>query len=307
MHSALALKCYRSMVKSKGNKILLSIVKTISLLPLRVHYFIGWVLYLLLNYILKYRGKVIRSNLDNSFPNKTRAEKNKIQKGFYRNFADFILETLKLLTISKRQLTKKVRFSAKNIDDFKQHFINKENIIVLSAHQFNWEYLSIFPTLVDYNVIISYKILSNPFWEKVIKAMRQRFGGIAVDYRKTYSTMLRFKNENKLSITWICGDQMPNWEKNTLTEEHFLNQRTYFFNGINLIAKKTNSIVYFVDIKKNKRRYSIDLKLITSKPQEEENTFITKKYSELLEKVIRKNPDNWLWSHRRWKEVPDNT
>mgnify|MGYP006955092697 CR=1 FL=1 len=66
----------------------------------------------------------------------------------------------------------------------------------MAGHQFNWEYLSIFPALVDYDVIISYKILSNPFWEQVIKAMRQRFGGIAVDYRKSYTTMLRFKNEN---------------------------------------------------------------------------------------------------------------
>jgi hypothetical protein len=57
--------------------------------------------------------------------------------------------------------------------------------------------------------------------ENVIKALRLRFGLIAVDFRTTYSSLLRFKKENKLSITWTCGDQMPNWKKHALIEEHF--------------------------------------------------------------------------------------
>jgi KDO2-lipid IV(A) lauroyltransferase len=134
-----------AMAKSRVNNILLSIEKSMSLLPLRVHYFTGLVLDFLLTYIVKYSGKVIRSNLDNSFPNKSRAEKSIIQNGFYKKIADSILDTLKLLTISKRQLSKKVRFSTKNRDDFNQHLKNKEHIIVHSAYQFNWEYLSFFP------------------------------------------------------------------------------------------------------------------------------------------------------------------
>lgn len=258
--------------------------------------------------MIKYKKNVVEDNLERSFPLKTKKELKVIRKRFYKNFSDFIVETLKFLTISQRQLEKRVQLSDSTNEELKSRFKNKENIIALSGHIFNWEYCSFLASKVDYKVIISYKKLKNSFWEGVIKTMRQRFGGITVDFRKTYISLLRRKKKGDLTITWICGDQMPNWDKNTLTEEIFLNQKTYFFNGINELARRTDSTVYFVDLrKKPKSVYEIDFKLITDKPNEHSTTFITKKYSELLEDLILQDPSNWLWSHRRWKKVPNKT
>jgi KDO2-lipid IV(A) lauroyltransferase len=138
----------------------------------------------------------------------------------------------------------------------------------------------------------------------VVKKIRQRFGGIAIDYRKTYPTLLRYNKEKKLTLTWICGDQMPNWKKNTLTATNFLNQKTYFFDGINEMSRRTKATVYFLGLRKtSSSKYEIYLELITEKPNEETADFITKKYAQYLEELIVSAPDNYLWSHKRWKEI----
>jgi KDO2-lipid IV(A) lauroyltransferase len=287
------------------DNILNSLIKFISRLPFVFHFTLSWMLYGILCYGFKYRKKVIEENLRNSFPKKTKKELQQIKKKFYKNFANFITDTLKLVTINQKQLEKRVRVSKDSIEELNRRHQNKEHIIVLSGHVFNWEYYALIPSQLEHTVLITYKVLKNKFWEELIKKMRERFGGIAVDYRKTYSTLLKLQKENHVTLTWIGGDQMPNWKKNTLIEERFLNQKTYFFNGINELSKKTNSPVYFLGIRKTtKSNYEIYFELITENPNEEGPHFITKKYAELLEELISEAPDNYLWTHKRWKKVP---
>lgn len=287
------------------NKSLNHLIKFISRLPFVFHFTLSWMLYGILRYGLKYRKKVIEENLKNSFPNKTEKELDEIKIKFYKNFANFITDSLKLITISSQQIEKRVQFSKDSIEELNRRHQNNEHVIVLSGHVFNWEYYSLIPSQLDHTVLITYKVLKNKFWEDLIKKMRQHFGGIAVDYRKTYSTLLSLHKENHVTLTWICGDQMPNWKKHSLTEEWFLHQKTYFFNGINELCRRTNSPVYFLGIRKTTpSKYEIYFKLITENPKNESPHFITKKYAQLLEQLIVEAPDNYLWSHRRWKEIP---
>ena len=79
----------------------------ISLLPLRVLYLLSECFYGLAFYIVKYRKKVVMNNLLIAFPEKTEKERIKIAKKFYRNFIDMFLETIKMLSVSDRQLTKR--------------------------------------------------------------------------------------------------------------------------------------------------------------------------------------------------------
>src|SRR5688500_7231019 len=78
-----------------------------SLLPLRILYFFGDAIYGLVFYILKYRRDVVMSNLLIAFPEKSENERLKISKQFYHNFIDTMIESIKLITMSKKQLLRR--------------------------------------------------------------------------------------------------------------------------------------------------------------------------------------------------------
>src|SRR5690554_4776174 len=80
------------------------IVIPISHLPFGVLYFISDIVYFLLYYIVGYRKKVVRENLQNSFPELTREEQAAIEKKFYKHFADFLVESTKSLSISNKAI-----------------------------------------------------------------------------------------------------------------------------------------------------------------------------------------------------------
>ena len=77
------------------------IILAISYLPYPVLYFISDVLYIVLYKIFGYRKKVVKKNIDNSFPKMSEAERNSIVEEFYRHLWDLIVESLKTFTISK--------------------------------------------------------------------------------------------------------------------------------------------------------------------------------------------------------------
>ncbi|MBP9549342.1 MAG: lipid A biosynthesis acyltransferase, partial [Chitinophagales bacterium] len=72
------------------------IIKPLSLLPLRMLYFISDGIFFILYYLTPYRKKVVLANLRNSFPEKNDTEIKKIAKGFYRHFVDLIAESIRM-------------------------------------------------------------------------------------------------------------------------------------------------------------------------------------------------------------------
>ena len=125
--------------------IVLSFWYLLSLLPLKVLYFISDILYYLVYYILKYRRVVVRDNLVNSFPNKTTKEIVKIEKEFYSFFCDYIVETIKLLSISKEELKSRMSFSG--VDDIENEMVSKNRnfCFVYLGHYCNWEWIASLP------------------------------------------------------------------------------------------------------------------------------------------------------------------
>ena len=72
--------------------------------------------------------------------------------------------------------------------------------------------------------------------------------------------------------------------------------------GTEKLAKRYDSAVVYSEIRRVKRGYyELDATLITENAAETSEMEITEKYVQLLEQTIRRNPQYWLWSHRRWK------
>lgn len=282
------------------NSILFQILVLFSKLPLKILYAFSDVFFFLNYYIIGYRKKVVYNNLRNSFPEKSDAELKKIQKKFFRNFTDFLIETLKMFTISKK--TSLEITSYKGIDLFEKAYKNKQNIIVLSGHNFNWEFATIVKVFIPQeNYYPIYRKLQSEFWDEKVRESRERFGAKLLESKLVMRTVLQEKNDGN-SVYCFLADQTPH-QNNIQFGVNFLNQPTPVFTGYNRISNKNNMMVLYADINKIKRgKYLIHFKEIL--PENEtgfEDDELVVKFNKILENTIRKHPENWLWTHKRWK------
>jgi KDO2-lipid IV(A) lauroyltransferase len=268
-----------------------------SLLPFPVVYFISDCLFYLGFYIIKYRKKVVINNIKNSFPSYSNEQINEIAKKFYSHLFDTFLETFKLLTMSKKEMIKHgVYTNMKVMDDIVN---NEKSFIIMGGHMGNWEWLpNIWHLQGKVNIVGIYHKLSSPFFEYFTKNFREKFGIQMITMENTLRGMLA--NKGKLTGTGFISDQAPSPENaHWIT---FLNQDTPVFTGAEKIAKKFDYPVIYCHITKPRRGYyEISIEIISMNPKEEKELFIIEKFNQLLEADIIKQPEIWLWSHKRWK------
>lgn len=271
----------------------------ISILPFWVLYLISdFFLYPVLYLLLGYRKKVVRQNLINSFPERSLEDVIKIEKGFYHHLCDLFLETFKSLTISKKELDKRFVYEI-NEEQLNSWYADNKSFVMTLGHYGNYEWLA--QTLgrkFKHIGTAPYHKLSNEYFDSLFYKLRIRFGTIMYPTKETYKKIAQ--GFGKPFNVALGNDQSAPPLKSYWTT--FLNQDTSFFFGTEMIAVKFDMPVVFVYITKVKRGfYKVSFELITDKPKEEEKNSILEKHANLLEKQIQKEPEFWLWSHRRWK------
>ncbi len=271
----------------------------ISILPLSGLYILSDLMFLLLYHLIGYRRSVVGKNLKNAFPDKTKSDIASIEKSFYKHFCDIAFESIKVLTISKAAATN--RFRIKNMELIDDLYRQQKSIILYTAHYGNWEWLGFLPLLMPYQAVSFYQKLSNSYFDRFMQLTRSRFGVRCIESKQGYKNMVKFQEENLLTMTYIVGDQSPTQgaSKHWL---NFLNQETAFLLGTDRIAKKLNQVVLFPSYRKLKRGYyEIEFIPLELNPAKNNSQDIIEKYAQALEASILSSPALWLWSHRRWK------
>lgn len=272
--------------------------RIISYLPLSLLYIFSDFLYLIVCYVIRYREAVIDKNLLFAFPEKSPLERKKIKRQFYRNFTDSLAETVKLLTISKEDLAKRVQIE--NIHLILDKINNGEIIIGLTAHFFNWEahLLAVMAPLKKRCEVVYLKI-NSPFFEKLMQQLRGRFGGSLVERKQFQRNFLRERNNPRLIV--LAADQRPQQMEHRYWSV-FMNRETAFFEGAEKLAKKFNHSVIYSQVTKPKRgHYIFTYELLASPPYTGKDHSITNAFIQRTERNIRQEPSLYLWSHDRWK------
>lgn len=252
-------------------------------------------------YVFGYRKRVVIENLKRSFPEKSEGEIKKITKQFYLHFCDVILETLKLLTISKENFRKRFTYDSTALKTF-AHFEEKgQSIIGVMGHCGNWEWGAIsYPAYFKHLITGVYHPLSSKNFDALMLKLRSRFGGNITPMNKVYKELLTLRQKNTPTLLGLIADQTPPPESAYWTT--FLNQDTPVFNGTEKIARKFNYPVVYVPVYKIKRGYyKMSAVVITENPSEMHEGLISELHTRALEKNILEQPYIWLWSHRRWK------
>ncbi len=279
--------------------ILIFFSKVLSILPKQIMYLFSDILYFILYYIIRYRKNIVFKNLKNSFPEKSNKEQMLIAKKYYKHLADLFTENFALLSMSKNKSLSFITFN--NLNLLESYYKKNKNLIVITGHYNNWEFLTITPLFTDYKIISVYKTLSNKAFDELTYKMRSRHGALPVPMKKSIKTVIDYKNKNIPFILFLVADQRP-LKKDIRYWTKFLNQDTPIFLGAEKIAKKLNTAVLYVQVNKISRgKYESNYIELCNNPASTEQYEITEKHTRILESIIRNKPEYWLWSHNRWK------
>ncbi len=240
---------------------------------------------------------MVVQNLKNSFPEKSEREIQLITKKYYRYLCDLILETLKKININEKQASSRCKMA--NPELFEKLKSENRSIMLLMGHYGNWEWAgSSFSLMKKHQLFVVYKPLTSNYFENFMRRTRTMFGTKLIKMENTLKDIL--SNKNTLSAFAFIADQTP--PPNIAYWTKFLNQDTAMYTGAEKLAKKLNYPVVFINIQRVKRGYyEVHAELLSENPKDTQENEITEKYIARLESEIKKMPEIWLWSHRRWK------
>lgn len=279
----------------------------ISLFPFRLLYVLADIECFMLYHVIRYRRGVVRRNLVTSFPDKSEQEIIQIEKRFYHWFCDYFFEAVKLLSISDAELCR--RFTIINSEEVEQCFKEGQDVAAILGHYCNWEWLS----CVGMNLPLEretgliYHPLRNKAFDYLFRKLRSHEKHSRVIPKQD---ILRYVlSRKKEGIRNICGyisDQGPKWKNIHLWLPFLNHEHTPVFTGGERIMRKMNNAVFYVEMSRPKRGYyTATYKLITRTPNALEPDGITRRFFQMLEQTIRREPAYYLWSHNRWKRTKE--
>lgn len=287
--------------KSFGYSLLYAVTYLFALLPFSVLYVFSDILYFIVYYIVRYRRKIVRKNLNNSFPEKSESQIIKIEKEFYHHLCDCYFEAIKLLNISEEEM--KIRMKFENPEIIERLTASGNSCILGLGHFANWEWVSSIILHLESRLKLGflYKELHSKAFDQLFLKMRSGFGAVPIEKLSAFRRMVHFKQEKQSMLVGFLSDQRPPRNVNQYWTK-FLNQDTNVQNGMERIAKHLGCSIVYLDIKKVKRGYYVaKIFVITPDASDEPDNLIMERYIRKLEESVIRDPALYLWSHNRWK------
>ena len=271
---------------------------TLSYSPMWFLYRISDALYVIVYNWLHYREEVVFENLLRVFPDKTEQEHQLLASKYYRHLCDLMVETLKTYTWTERTVRKHVIFEDVHVMD--RLFDQNKSVVLVLAHHGNWEWAGPgFSLSCRHQLHVIYRKLKNPYFDRLLVKARTKFDTHLIPKGDTENYMKR--NQDTNCATAFIADQAPA-QLAKASWVQFLGQRTAAHSGPEYFAKHFDQPVVFIDVFKPSRgKYVVRPILLEEYPIETKKDEISIKSNKMMEEAILKQPETWLWSHKRWK------
>ena len=270
-----------------------------SMLPFRLLYGVSDGLYFILYRLVGYRKKTVSENLKLVFPEKSEAERKRIEKKFYHHLCDMILEAIKSMNIRKEDMKKRFKFT--NIEIIKDFEKRNKSISLMCAHYGSWEWIFILQAYTSHKTFAIYKRLNNKYFDRMIRKIRARYDSYLITTKETAAVLTENKKKGLLTINGFAADQSPKKNK-AYHWNKFMGIDVPVHTGAEMLSKKLNLSVVFLSVKRVKRGfYETTFKTLTEAPNNFEDYKITDQFIALVENQIYEAPEYYLWTHKRWK------
>ena len=271
----------------------------VSMLPFRILYFVSDLLYILMYYVIGYRKKVVKENLNLVFPNKSEAELRIVLKRFYHHLCDMIVESVKSMNISIDSMKSRYKFN--NLDIITDYEKQNKSIILMCAHYGSWEWIFILQTYTTHRSYAIYKRLQNKYFDRLVKSIRARYNSYLITTKETFSVMEEARKKGILSMSGFASDQSPKKDKARYWAD-FMGINVPVHTGAEALAKKLDMPIVFFSVKRMKRGfYEATFQTLADKPKSFKDYDITDRFLKLVEAQINEAPEYYLWTHNRWK------
>ena len=284
--------------------LLYPLIVFISILPFRVLYFVSDIVFLLLYYVVGYRKKVVMNNLRIAFPEKSEKELKVIMKKFFSHFIDIFMEMIKTFSISNEEILK--RFRLTNPEELEAFMGRNKNILLMSSHYGNFEWLFSLNLRVDHNGFAAYKKVKNKYFNNYIVRSRSRFNTTLIPTKQIIPELSKNDKKGISSVYGMLIDQSPK-SKKAFHWTTFFGKEVPVITGTEMLAKKYDYAVMYIETTKVKRGfYETKMEILTENPREVPDFDITDLFMKKLEAHIRKEPAYYFWSHKRFKHMREN-
>ena len=275
----------------------------LSLLPMWVHYVLSDLIYLVVYHLIGYRKPLVRRHLAESFPEKSGDERLRIERGFYHWFCDYLVETVKLLTISEQELKRRMVFKGtETVDEIVE---SGQSCAVYLGHYCNWEWITSLPFWVSPKAQCGqiYHALENPVFDRLFLRLRQRMGAVCIPMAETLRRLAVYCQQQKPVVIGYISDQVPFWN-NIHHWLDFLHHDTPVLTGTERLARSAGHAVFYMDVRRIRRGYyEAEFRLIARDPKQTKDYELTDAYFKMLEESVRRDPQCYLWTHNRWKRT----
>ena len=249
---------------------------------------------------------MVRENLRTAFPEKSVEELKEIERKFYHQLCDNFVEDIKMLSMSKEEIMRRMTFSG--LDEIKKrHDAGQSLNFLYLSHFGNWEWISsinysIQPWCTSGQI---YHPLRNDLMDELFIELRGQYGGVNIKMKETFRRILQLRKENKNYTIGFISDQQPKW-----TSIHhfvpFLNHDTAVFIGAEHIARKVDAFMTYGRMSRPKRGYyHLEIIPMEDHPASWPENTLTDRYFQLLEADIKEHPEMWLWTHKRWSRTKE--
>ena len=287
--------------KTLKYKIVYGTLYAVSLLPFSLLYALSDFAYLFVSRF--YRRKVVRSQLAECFPEMSEAERREVERKFYHQFCDNFVEIVKQLSMSKEEMMQRITFSG--LEDVLPKFSDDNPLLMLYlGHYANWEWIASMRYWTGRVTTCQvYHPLYNKEFDQLFIHLREQYGGESIPMKQSVRRLIQLRREGTYAICGMIADQLPKWE----AIHHFspfLNHDSAVFIGTEQVAKKLDTMVYYGSMRKLRRGYyDCHFVRLTDSSRDYPDYELTDQYMQLLEADIRRAPELWLWTHKRWRRT----
>jgi Kdo2-lipid IVA lauroyltransferase/acyltransferase len=273
-------------------------LRGLSRLPFGALYVLMTLIMWLLRHGLRFRVAVARDNLRRCFPDRSEGQIKALLDAYYRQLAQVAAEFIKMADLSADQL--RAHMQMQNVERVNAETRAGRSVLLLGAHQCNWEWaLQATVLYLDIPIDAAYKPLHAAGFDRELRKMRCRYGAHLIAAKRLVREAVRRRGQ--LHAVALHADQMPasSGRRQWLS---FLGRDTAFYPGPAEIARMTGYAAFFVSMRRLRRgQYLLDLIPICAAGEKLDPQVFTARYAHLVETMIRANPADWTWIHRRWK------
>ena len=276
----------------------------IGVFPYKTSLYIGKFLGRILIRLFPKLSKTANRNLEIAFPDISPEERKRITKGTFESLGRHLGFISQFHKFTEEDIHKNVELIGK--EHFDKAIATGRGILFITGHFGSWEVFNLLSQAFGYEMNILVRRIDNPLVEKYVDSLRTKFGNITIGKKEAPRKMYRLLENGK--ILGILADLNSQLHDGVFVD--FFDVPASTTKSIAKLVLKTDAIILpaFAVWEEEKQKYVVYLEPAIDYEKTDDTKkdilLITQEFTKIIEKYVRKYPEQWLWIHKRWNTRP---